>query len=1016
MKSKVHNGYIELYLLDENKKMGHDQYLLDMKEYDAKMEEYTRKNKEYENKLKIYEANVESAKIEANARYKKACQIAIDKAEAENRYNNATNQQTTVLGAVLQGVGNAINTASATAGIKEETYINQVLGERGLVTPPAKPYNPAPRKPTEPETGYYWQAYAFKSPNPYTKVAYNDIAYDGGFADVEKNGKYGLIDSYFNEIVPCTNSSRVKQKSFTDNRLLVKANGKYGVINSKGEFVIPIEYSSIEYNDNANLFKVCKKAKYGLISYTGQEVIPCQFDEMKESNGYQLCKMNSKWGIYTNDYKELYPCLFQDLNIQNINGGMVVYTKLNGLWGLINFNNGEQLIPNNYTEISTYKINDNRDGFLVKLDSAQGIYSAKGYVLLPCEFSKIKQGSNDGKIYFMVNDMHGKCGLYNTQGIPIIPVGKYTGYKGIKNSKDLMVKDHEKFGICSQYGTEMIPCMYKQLVYLENLNAYLAEKIINGQSYLGLISGKNTEIVPFMQVQGIDGQGFTQPYVLVKQVNSDKNSWGAIDYNGKIIVKMTNNKENAIKKALHSISNNESYFTSCYLDKMNMLKADNKTIAEERNKARTLYTSFSFYAKNYVGRLINEWQKKNEFESMSEYQTRVNPESRNQKIYAYTKDAQENYIAYSSARLPADNMVIVGNYDPDNQTYKLKSAYSKKELLVEVDREDAKEFKTSFNSIRRVPTFFVEDDTLGLAEYAFYMPNGRCYKYNNQNSLVHDIPEVKYEELDVSTLDIGYGTSDVDVNIPINMNKQENTFVVIIANENYQHDPKVDFAFNDGQAVKKYCINTLGIPETNVHLKANATLGEMRFQINWLRQTASAFDEDARFIFYYIGHGVPSDDMKDVCLLPVDGDGTDYNSGYKRSELFKTFGEFKGEVLVFMDACFSGVQRSGEAMASTRGVARTPSILMPTGNTVVFSASSGSETAHPYKKKIHGMFTYFFLQTLQSSTGSLTLGELVDNVTRNVSQKCIVENNKPQTPNLTHSLSKANWRSIIFKQ
>ena len=55
--------------------------------------------------------------------------------------------------------------------------------------------------------------------------------------------------------------------------------------------------------------------------------------------------------------------------------------------------------------------------------------------------------------------------------------------------------------------------------------------------------------------------------------------------------------------------------------------------------------------------------------------------------------------------------------------------------------------------------------------------------------------------------------SDIDQNIPQASKKNDYVFAVIIANENYQTESKVDFAHNDGNTFKTYCQNVLGIPE-----------------------------------------------------------------------------------------------------------------------------------------------------------------------------------------------------------
>lgn len=73
--------------------------------------------------------------------------------------------------------------------------------------------------------------------------------------------------------------------------------------------------------------------------------------------------------------------------------------------------------------------------------------------------------------------------------------------------------------------------------------------------------------------------------------------------------------------------------------------------------------------------------------------------------------------------------------------------------------------------------------------------------------------------------------SDVDNNIAVNDQKDPNTFVLIISNENYKYEQSVPFALNDGNIFKLYCEKTLGIPTKNIRYAPDATLNDMRMQL-----------------------------------------------------------------------------------------------------------------------------------------------------------------------------------------
>lgn len=259
--------------------------------------------------------------------------------------------------------------------------------------------------------------------------------------------------------------------------------------------------------------------------------------------------------------------------------------------------------------------------------------------------------------------------------------------------------------------------------------------------------------------------------------------------------------------------------------------------------------------------------------------------------------------------------------------------------------------------------------------------------------------------------------SDVDKDIPQTGVVNAKTFAVIIANENYQSVAEVPFARNDGDVFRQYCIKTLGIPEKNIHFTPNATLNNIKADVNWLRQVIEAYNGAARVFFYYAGHGIPDEAQKTAYLLPVDGYGTDVSTGYKLDDLYTALGNLPSQsVTVFLDACFSGANRNGEMLASARGIAIKAKSSVPVGNMVVFSAAQGDETAYPNNDQQHGMFTYYLLKKLKETKGDVTYKELGDYVSDNVRKQSIVLNGKSQTPTVVPSSSIGDvWKSWELK-
>ena len=262
-----------------------------------------------------------------------------------------------------------------------------------------------------------------------------------------------------------------------------------------------------------------------------------------------------------------------------------------------------------------------------------------------------------------------------------------------------------------------------------------------------------------------------------------------------------------------------------------------------------------------------------------------------------------------------------------------------------------------------------------------------------------------------------FKSSDIEQDIPAAESGNENTFVVIIANQMYKKVAPVEFALNDGRVFKEYCKRTLGIPSDNIHHVENATLNEIRAEVRWLKEVMDAYSGGAKIIFYYAGHGIPHESERTAYLLPVDGYETDIETGYKLGTLYRTLGDMPSQfVTVFIDACFGGSKREGDMIANARGAVIKVREEEPVGNMVVFTASQGDETAYSYKEQQHGMFTYFLLKKLKASRGDVTLGELDDYIRREVKRKSIVLNGKSQTPTVIPSLTLGeDWKNMKLK-
>ena len=261
--------------------------------------------------------------------------------------------------------------------------------------------------------------------------------------------------------------------------------------------------------------------------------------------------------------------------------------------------------------------------------------------------------------------------------------------------------------------------------------------------------------------------------------------------------------------------------------------------------------------------------------------------------------------------------------------------------------------------------------------------------------------------------------SDVDVNIPVNSTTNTNTFVTIIANEKYTRVAEVPNAENDGNVFAEYCNKVLGIPADNIRKHLNVTYGEMLDAIEDIKSIAKIKKGDCNIIVYYAGHGVPDEKTKSAYILPVDADGKQTRVCYSLSELYAELSALNANcTTVFLDACFSGATRSeeGEMLMSARSIAIDAEEGEIDGKVVVFSAASGDQTALAYDEKQHGMFTYFLLKKLKETKGNVSLAELGEYITVEVSLQARLKNHKEQTPSVVPGMAFGDeWEKMKLK-
>lgn len=450
------------------------------------------------------------------------------------------------------------------------------------------------------------------------------------------------------------------------------------------------------------------------------------------------------------------------------------------------------------------------------------------------------------------------------------------------------------------------------------------------------------------------------------------------------------------------------------------------------------------FIKHYVSLNMKYWMRKNETETSADYAARLSEQNNAYAQEVYAELAVDTYRKL----YPKEKLFIIGDYDLDDKSFLVKTDFGS--VAMNVPESEFIKFKTRWNdgsvvladgknmkTMQNLTPLSFHHTEAGLTLHRLDVIDNVAVNSYIANSYIPyrgaDYTDVAaLPDVDIALVGDGEGKdkgkgggeihtapSDVDTNIPYgSIARAAKTFVVIVDNENYRQLAKVPFALNDGRIFAEYCTRTFGIPADNVMRYDNATYGMMLEALTRLGNIAKAYGGDIDVIFYYSGHGAPSEADRKAYLVPVDAYTVQPQGCCSLEHLYAQLGSMGArKVLCLIDACFSGNAKSdgNELLSSVRGLGIETQDDVPSGNTVVMTASHGEQTAMPFREKRHGMFTYFMLKKLQLTGGRVTLGELFDYVEAEVRKASAVKANRMQTPTVTVSGDMPDgWRDTAF--
>ena len=202
-----------------------------------------------------------------------------------------------------------------------------------------------------------------------------------------------------------------------------------------------------------------------------------------------------------------------------------------------------------------------------------------------------------------------------------------------------------------------------------------------------------------------------------------------------------------------------------------------------------------------------------------------------------------------------------------------------------------------------------------------------------------------------------------------------NDVAIIIGNRDYQGIvPQVEYAVRDAQAFAKAAREVLGVRTENI--KDLSNLGVLGFR-RWFGEagegsaqlSALVKAKDARIYVFYSGHGMPAERpdgsvvrvVLPIDALPENAGREGYPITWLRDAVHKVQIERApdGDVVLMLDACFSGTSAAGTLATGSSAVTMSASRLRETqvGRVIELAAASADQIAYWDRERQHGTFT-----------------------------------------------------------
>lgn len=248
---------------------------------------------------------------------------------------------------------------------------------------------------------------------------------------VEKDGKKGVIDKNFEEIIPFEYEAVGDRNNYvtfvelnsdleTTSELStypVKKNGKWGIIDDRNKIRCPFDYDAIDPDYWSDMITVKKGTFWGVIDFAQRVIIPFEFDSILFYDSRYFLKKGEKWGtMQVNESASDVEFVYDEILFPGC-GDIDFFAQKGNLWFGIAESGGVGF-EDDYTGILIYHTtpyNFPVPYYAIQKDGKWGIYSCDGRAFIT-DFSYKK----------IIGVDYTRGQLYNEYGELIVDYPVYT--------------------------------------------------------------------------------------------------------------------------------------------------------------------------------------------------------------------------------------------------------------------------------------------------------------------------------------------------------------------------------------------------------------------------------------------------------------------------------------------------------------------------------------------------------------------------------------------------------------